>query len=98
MEAAVRLSVRYINDRYLPDKAIDLLDEAAAKKRLSGDSFVLSAGSKDMSLRMLGRQLEDALVAENFAEAKKIQREIQTVYEGILGPDFEERIRVLTKK
>ena len=78
MEAAVRLSVRYINDRYLPDKAIDLLDEAAAKKRLSGDSFVLSAGSKDMSLRMLGRQLEDALVAENFAEAKKIQREIQT--------------------
>ena len=31
LEAAVRLSVRYLNDRYLPDKAIDLIDEACAK-------------------------------------------------------------------
>ena len=34
VEAAVRLSARYINDRFLPDKAIDLMDEAAAKVRL----------------------------------------------------------------
>ena len=35
LRAAVKLSVRYINDRYLPDKAIDLIDEAASKKRIS---------------------------------------------------------------
>lgn len=34
VSAAVRLSARYINDRFLPDKAIDLMDEAAAKVRL----------------------------------------------------------------
>ena len=36
MEAAVDYSIRYINDRFLPDKAIDLMDEAAARKRLGG--------------------------------------------------------------
>ncbi len=40
LEAAVKLSVRYIGDRYLPDKAIDLVDEAAAKKRMQGGSLV----------------------------------------------------------
>ena len=35
IDAAVKLSVRYINDRYLPDKAIDLIDEAASKKRIA---------------------------------------------------------------
>ncbi len=36
LKAAVRLSARYINDRFLPDKAIDLIDEAASKIRLTG--------------------------------------------------------------
>jgi len=36
LEAAVKMSVRYINDRFLPDKAIDLIDEAASKVQLSG--------------------------------------------------------------
>ena len=40
LENAVRISVRYIGDRYLPDKAIDLLDEAAARKRMRGGSVV----------------------------------------------------------
>src|SRR5699024_1795029 len=35
LEAAVKMSARYINDRFLPDKAIDLIDEASSKKRLS---------------------------------------------------------------
>lgn len=40
LEAAVKLSSRYIGDRYLPDKAIDLMDEAAAKKRMQGSCMV----------------------------------------------------------
>ena len=40
LEAAIDLSVRYINDRFLPDKAIDLVDEAAARARVSGEGFV----------------------------------------------------------
>ena len=36
MEAAVKMSVRYINDRFLPDKAIDIIDEAASKVQLGG--------------------------------------------------------------
>jgi ATP-dependent Clp protease ATP-binding subunit ClpC len=40
LDYAVRLSVRYIGDRFLPDKAIDLIDEAAARKRMQGGSLV----------------------------------------------------------
>ena len=36
LEAAVKMSVRYINDRFLPDKAIDIIDEAASKVQLAG--------------------------------------------------------------
>ena len=43
LRAAVELSERYIGDRFLPDKAIDLIDEAAASKKLSGDRGELSA-------------------------------------------------------
>ena len=46
LEAAVNLSVRYINDRFLPDKAIDLVDEAASKVRLS--SYILPPKLSDM--------------------------------------------------
>ncbi|MDO4815546.1 MAG: ATP-dependent Clp protease ATP-binding subunit [Bacillota bacterium] len=42
LEAAINLSMRYINDRFLPDKAIDLVDEAAARVRVSGGSLVTS--------------------------------------------------------
>lgn len=44
LRAAYELSVRYINDRFLPDKAIDLLDEAAASLRVSGRSALVDAG------------------------------------------------------
>lgn len=39
LEAAVKMSVRYINDRFLPDKAIDIIDEAASKVQLGGYRF-----------------------------------------------------------
>ncbi len=88
MEAAVRLSVRYINDRYLPDKAIDLLDEAAAKKRMEGGKRKFVIGNAERGLRSLNRDLEHALQMSAFAEAKRIQTEIRKEQERIRREDL----------
>ena len=56
LTAAVRLSSRYINDRFLPDKAIDLIDEASSKVRLS--VFVEPRGVKELEAEI--RELEKA--------------------------------------
>ena len=58
VEAAVRLSQRYINDRYLPDKAIDLIDEAAARIRLA----VCKTPAELMEYQEKSRQMEQAFV------------------------------------
>ena len=72
IEAAVRLSARYIHDRYLPDKAIDLLDEAAAKLRISQCD---KADEGDDGLRRaLEKQKEEALIEGNFDIASDIGR------------------------
>ena len=76
MEAAVRLSVRYINDRYLPDKAIDLLDEASAKKRMAGGRGI-HMNSAERSIRTLNADLEAALMEQDLKRAKEIQLEIR---------------------
>ncbi len=83
MEAAVRLSVRYINDRYLPDKAIDLLDEASAKKRMETGRRKASLGNVERGLRGLNKDLEKALQMSAMAEAKRIQNEIRKEQERI---------------
>lgn len=76
IEAAVSLSARYIHDRYLPDKAIDLLDEAAAKLRLS----VCGERSSDSDLyALLEEQKEEALIegkADLAEDAARRQREL----------------------
>ena len=77
MEAAVQLSVRYINDRYLPDKAIDLLDEASAKLRMSGKSFRIAESLSGKNVRALNKELEEALVAGDLDAAKRIQDQIR---------------------
>ena len=73
IEACVTLSERYITDRFLPDKAIDLMDEAAASKRLSA----VKPGNVDMSLddqiADLAVALEDAIVAADFETASAIK-------------------------
>ena len=69
IRAAVSLSVRYIGDRYLPDKAIDLIDEAASKKRIS--SFMPSADLRDMEQRLkaVTAEKEEAILAEDYERA-----------------------------
>lgn len=76
VEAAVRMSARYVSDRFLPDKAIDLLDEAAARVRLMQ---VRDKGREEQreELRRLDLEVEDALRAGDIslAREKKEQRE-----------------------
>jgi ATP-dependent Clp protease ATP-binding subunit ClpC len=72
--AAVKLSSRYISDRYLPDKAIDLMDEAAAKVRLNQSSSTKSIEEKKEKLQQLAGQKVTALTQEKFEEAAKIRK------------------------
>ena len=81
IEAAVRLSERYINDRRLPDKAIDLVDEAAAKVRIGW--FRKSPGvlkEEEALARIISRK-EQAVLAHDMDEARKLQKE-QTAIAG----------------
>lgn len=75
MEAAVRLSSRYITDRFLPDKAIDLMDEAASKVRLK--SYVPPENVKDLEdkLSSLEKEKEAAIKTEEFERAGQIKKE-----------------------
>ncbi|MDE7365876.1 MAG: ATP-dependent Clp protease ATP-binding subunit [Lachnospiraceae bacterium] len=76
VEAAVTLSERYINDRYLPDKAIDLVDEACSRKRLS--SFNQSPKSMELEreIREKSDQMEACLAEEQIDEARILKQEI----------------------
>lgn len=75
IEAAVKLSVRYINDRFLPDKAIDLMDEAASKVRLS--VFTTSSASSELEKKLakLEEEKEEAIIGEEFTRASEIKKE-----------------------
>ena len=75
INAAVKLSVRYISDRFLPDKAIDLIDEAASKKRIS--SFTPTPDVKELEekLKAVSAEKEEAILGENYEEAAKLRDE-----------------------
>ncbi len=74
LEAAVKLSARYINERFLPDKAIDLIDEAASKVRLS--NFVEPAEIKELEkdIEDLEKQKETAIRTEAYEKAGTIKK------------------------
>ena len=78
MQAAVDYSVRYINDRYLPDKAIDLIDEAAAKKRLAGGKTKVQT-DYDVLKKRKEKEIEDALSAGNIDEASELKEELSEI-------------------
>lgn len=84
--AAVKMSVRYVNDRFLPDKAIDAIDEAAARAGLS--LYLPSPELRDLETEFAAyeRQKEDAICQEDFAlagELKKQQTECRKKLEKI---------------
>ena len=75
LKAAVKLSSRYITDRYLPDKAIDLIDEAASKVRLN--AYTAPDGVKDLEAKIKEIELEKsaAISSQDFEKAAKLRDE-----------------------
>ncbi|MHB8964147.1 MAG: Clp protease N-terminal domain-containing protein, partial [Saccharofermentanales bacterium] len=79
IEEAVKLSVRYITDRYLPDKGIDLIDEAASRHRMN--SFTEPESFKDLERKIeeLNSQKKSAVEKEDFEAAAKLREETARV-------------------
>ena len=75
IEAAVKLSQRYIADRFLPDKAIDLMDEAASKVRLSSLTTPDNVKELEDKLGKLNSEKEAAITAQEYETAAKIRDE-----------------------
>ena len=77
LEAAVSLSERYISDRFLPDKAIDVLDEACAKVSLKGFKVPENMEELEKVIEQLVRDKEDAIRAGDMKEASLLHQEQQ---------------------
>ena len=77
LKAAVELSERYITDRNLPDKAIDVLDEACAHVSLTGYKVPAHLTEMEDEKKQLGLKKESAIKEGNFEEASKIQKKQQ---------------------
>ena len=75
LEAAVSLSVRYLPDRFLPDKAIDLIDEAAAKQRMLAFTTPPMLRHMEEKLHRLSAEKESAITMQNFELAAKLRDE-----------------------
>ena len=81
LEAAVKMSERYINDRFLPDKAIDIIDEAASKVRLGGCRMAPEVDAMELELHEIQKDKEKAVKQADLSLAKELQarqREIET--------------------
>ena len=75
VEAAVKLSKRYIQDRFLPDKAIDLMDEAASKLRIKNLTTPPDLKAMEEEISAISAKKEDAVKAQNFEDAAKFRDE-----------------------
>jgi len=75
LEAAVRLSKRYICDRYLPDKAIDLIDEAASRKRIGSGTAPTAIREAEKKLATVSERKRNAIAAQEFEKAATLRDE-----------------------
>ncbi len=81
ISAAVKLSSRYISDRYLPDKAIDLIDEAASKVRLRVYTAPADLKEQEAEIRKISEEKNEAIRAQQFEQAAKLrdkEKKLQT--------------------
>ena len=79
LKAAVTLSSRYINDRHLPDKAIDVLDEACSKVSLAGFKVPDSLTRLEQTLQEISLEKEEKIKNGDFAEASLLHKEQESV-------------------
>lgn len=77
IEAAVKLSDRYINDRFLPDKAIDLIDEAASKKHIGASVVPKEVNDLEEKISKLNMEKIEKAKKEKFEEAGKIKAQVE---------------------
>ncbi len=83
IEAAVRLSSRYITDRFLPDKAIDLIDEASSKVRLANYVLPDELKEKEQHLEEIAKEKEEAINAQEYEKAAQLRDEEQKLKDEI---------------
>jgi ATP-dependent Clp protease ATP-binding subunit ClpC len=79
LEAAVKMSDRYITDRFLPDKAIDLIDEAASRVRLKTFTAPPKLKKLEEEVERLSKEKEDAIRCQEFEKAAKIRDQEQSI-------------------
>ena len=75
IEAAVKMSIRYLPDRFLPDKAIDLIDEAASSLRLKTVTMPLDIKELEEKLEELEKEKEEAIKTEEFEKAGEMKKQ-----------------------
>ncbi len=100
IEAAVQLSVRYLNDRFLPDKAIDLMDEAAARCRLGKLQPTDALHNKKKEIAACELEMEDALAAGDIELArgkKEYKQQLEQEYAQILKKNQRANKRTVTE-
>ena len=93
LEAAVKMSVRYINDRFLPDKAIDIIDEAASKVQLGGYRSVPEIDQLEAEIREILQQKELAIKKADLSMAKELQQRQNEIEEQIQSCKVKEERR-----
>ncbi len=81
--AAANLSYRYISDRFLPDKAIDLIDETASKKRLSEQTAPDELKELEKRMEAVRAEKQEAITAQNFEKAAQLRDEEKELEEKI---------------
>ena len=79
LTAAAKMSARYITDRFLPDKAIDLVDEASSKKQLSSQIAPPDLKEKEKELEHLKSEREEAVNAQEYEKAAKLRDEEKAI-------------------
>lgn len=87
--AAVKMSSKYINDRFLPDKAIDVIDEASSKVRLKASNLCPEAKELEKQLKSLIKEKEDAIRNQEFETASQLRDD---------EADLRDRIRDVSAK
>ncbi len=75
IEAAAKLSDRYISDRFLPDKAIDLIDEAMSKAKIGSNTVPREQKDRTEELKELYRKMQEAAQRENYVQAEEYKKQ-----------------------
>ncbi len=84
IEACAKLSARYVNDRFLPDKAIDAMDEAASRLHLDGDKKSNDITELKRQIAELKKKLETAIIKNKRKDAKELKDEVDQLEKRLL--------------